>query len=79
LRDLSQVEEAFHKFENIRRERVEKVVAYSRKIGQTKTVSNPVALWFRDLMMPVFLKLFANSESHAWLFAHREDWDQKVG
>ncbi len=43
LRDIPDTEDAFAAYERLRRERVEKVVAYSRRIGQSKAISNPVA------------------------------------
>jgi FAD-dependent urate hydroxylase len=43
LRDIPDTEGAFAAYERLRRECVEKVVAYSRRIGQSKAVNNPVA------------------------------------
>ena len=78
LRDIPNTESAFAAYEGLRRERVEKVVAYSRRIGQSKAISNPVARWLRDQIMPFALKRFANSESHAWLYTYHVDWDEEV-
>jgi FAD-dependent urate hydroxylase len=78
LRDIPDTEGAFAAYERLRRERVEKVVAYSRRIGQSKAISNPVIRWLRDQIMPFALKRFANSESHAWLYTYHVDWDEKV-
>jgi FAD-dependent urate hydroxylase len=78
LRDISDTEGAFAAYERLRRERVEKVVAYSRRIGQSKAISNPVARWLRDQIMPFALKHFANPDSHAWLYTYHVDWDEKV-
>jgi 2-polyprenyl-6-methoxyphenol hydroxylase-like FAD-dependent oxidoreductase len=78
LRDIPDTERAFAAYETLRRERVEKVVAYSRRIGQSKTISNPVARWLRDQIMPFALKHFANADSHAWLYTYHVDWDEKV-
>ncbi len=78
LRDIPDIERAFAAYERLRRERVEKVVAYSRRIGQSKAISNPVARWVRDQIMPFALKRFANSESHAWLYTYHVDWDEEV-
>ena len=41
-------------------------------------IAGPVGRWFRDLMMPVALKLFASSEAHAWLNAHHIDWNERI-
>jgi FAD-dependent urate hydroxylase len=57
---------------------MEKLVAYSRRIGQSKAVSNPVARWLRDQIMPFVLKHLANPDSHAWLYTNHVDWDEKV-
>jgi 2-polyprenyl-6-methoxyphenol hydroxylase-like FAD-dependent oxidoreductase len=78
LRDLPDTGAAFRAFEAARRARTERVVAYSRRIGNTKVTGNPVALRIRDLVMPVALKLFANPGAHAWLFDHHIDWDEKA-
>jgi FAD-dependent urate hydroxylase len=78
LRDISDTEGAFATYERLRRERVEKVVAYSRRIGQSKAISNPVARWLRDQVMPFALKRFASSDSHAWLYTYHVDLDEEV-
>ena len=77
LRDCSSVSAAFGAYERERRARVQRVVAYSARVGSTK-IAGPVARWFRDLMMPVALKLFASSEAHAWLNAHHIDWNERI-
>jgi 2-polyprenyl-6-methoxyphenol hydroxylase-like FAD-dependent oxidoreductase len=60
LGDIPQVDGAFAAYERLRRERAEKVVAYSHRIGRPKTISNPVGVWIRDLVLPFALKRFAN-------------------
>jgi FAD-dependent urate hydroxylase len=78
LRDLPDTEQALAAYERLRRERAEKVVAYSHRIGRSKTISNPVGLWVRDLVLPFALKRFANPKAHAWIYTHHVDWDDKV-
>ena len=78
LRDLPDAEQALVAYERLRRERAEKVVAYSHRIGQSKTISNPVGVWIRDLVLPLALKRFANPKAHAWIYTHHVDWDDKV-
>jgi FAD-dependent urate hydroxylase len=73
LRDQPSFDIAFTEFERLRRERVEKVVAYSRKLSNSKT-AGPVARVFRDLMMPLVLKLFASKQAHAWMYTYHIDW-----
>jgi FAD-dependent urate hydroxylase len=78
LRDIPQVDGAFAAYERLRRERAEKVVAYSRRLGQSKTISNPIGIRIRDLVMPFALKRFANPRAHAWIYTYHVDWDDKV-
>ncbi len=78
LRDAPDTATAFTTYERLRRPRVEKVVAYSRTLSDSKT-AGPVARVLRDLMMPVALRFFANPRAHAWMYDHHIDWDQPVG
>jgi 2-polyprenyl-6-methoxyphenol hydroxylase-like FAD-dependent oxidoreductase len=78
LRDAPDLPSAFAAYERLRRERVEKVVAYARKRGNNKT-AGPVARVFRDLTLPVVLKHFASGKAHEWMYRYHIDWDEKVG
>jgi 2-polyprenyl-6-methoxyphenol hydroxylase-like FAD-dependent oxidoreductase len=77
IRDCGSLEQAFRQFELLRRARVEKVVRYSRSIGQRKHATNPVQVFFRDLMLPFFLKQ-AGRQSNAWLYDYRVDWRERL-
>jgi 2-polyprenyl-6-methoxyphenol hydroxylase-like FAD-dependent oxidoreductase len=77
LRDCDDVSPAFATYERLRRPRVERVVAYSARLGQSKT-AGPVGRWIRDLVMPLALRLFANPSAHAWLYAYHIDWSERV-
>ena len=77
VRDCEREEEAFAKFQALRRERVERIVRYSRSIGQRKHATGPVQVFFRDLMLPFFLKS-ANKHSNEWMYDYRIDWNEKV-
>jgi FAD-dependent urate hydroxylase len=76
LRDAPDAPTAFTTYEHLRRPRVEKVVAYSKTLSNSKT-AGPVGRVFRDLMMPVALRLFANPKSHAWMYEHHIDWNHR--
>jgi FAD-dependent urate hydroxylase len=52
LRDFPDMERAVAAYERLRRQRAEKIVAYSHRIGRSKTTSNPLGVWIRDLVMP---------------------------
>jgi hypothetical protein len=44
----------------------------------TLALSNPLARWLRDQLLPVALKRFANAGAHAWLYRYHVDWDEPV-
>jgi 2-polyprenyl-6-methoxyphenol hydroxylase-like FAD-dependent oxidoreductase len=77
VRDCENTEQAFSRFQQSRRERVERIVKYSRSIGQRKHATHPVQVFFRDLMLPFFLKS-ANKRSHDWMYDYRIEWNIKV-
>jgi 2-polyprenyl-6-methoxyphenol hydroxylase-like FAD-dependent oxidoreductase len=62
---------AFAEYERLRRDRVEKVVAYGRRSGQTKT-AGPVGAKIRDAMMPSLMRLlYRKGNPQAWILDHR--------
>jgi 2-polyprenyl-6-methoxyphenol hydroxylase-like FAD-dependent oxidoreductase len=73
LRDTEDATRAFRTYEVLRRERVERVVAYSRRTGSTK-IAGPVGRVLRDALMPLALKLYSSSSAHAWLYQHHIEW-----
>src|SRR5262249_61769922 len=76
LRAPPAVDGGFAAYERLRRQRAEKIVAYSHRIGRSKTISNPLGVWIRDLVMPFALKRFASPSAHAWIYTHHIDWDE---
>lgn len=80
LRDLDDTHRAFAAYERLRRERVERVVAYGAKFSASKA-AGLVARVLRDLMLPRILKRQTRSgraDSMEWLFNYRIAWDEKV-
>lgn len=77
LRDRTDPEAAFTAYRRLRRERVDRVLAYAARINRDKA-AGPVARVFRDAMMPFFLKRFAKPGSTAWMHGHHIDVDQPV-
>jgi FAD-dependent urate hydroxylase len=79
LRDLPDIEQAFAAYEQLRRERVEHIVAQGARSSSGKA-AGPIARVLRDLMLPVILKRAARSgeRSLAWVHNYHIDWDEKV-
>ncbi|SEK42570.1 FAD-dependent oxidoreductase [Nonomuraea pusilla] len=69
LRDEPGHQQAFARYEAERRGRAERVVAYSRRISNSKA-PGPVGRVFRDLVMPAFLRRAADQKSLGWLYRH---------
>ncbi|NMN38097.1 FAD-dependent oxidoreductase [Pedobacter sp. SG918] len=55
LTSYNDYETAFQMFQSERQPRVEKVIKSARKVGDTKTKTNPIAAWFRDRLIGFFI------------------------
>jgi 2-polyprenyl-6-methoxyphenol hydroxylase-like FAD-dependent oxidoreductase len=73
LRDFPGTREAFAAFENLRRARVERVVAHGKRSGDGKS-PGPVGALIRDLMMPMILRQVEKKNALSWMFDYRIDW-----
>jgi 2-polyprenyl-6-methoxyphenol hydroxylase-like FAD-dependent oxidoreductase len=71
LRSRADIAAALTDYEHLRRARVEKVVAYGRRSGSTKT-AGPVGAAVRDTLMPLVMRmLHRKGDPQAWIFEHR--------
>jgi FAD-dependent urate hydroxylase len=77
LRDCGSPQEAFGLFEQLRRERVAKVVALGAKTASSKT-AGPVGALLRDTFLRLGFRFFVKPESAAWLLRQHIDWDDPV-
>jgi 2-polyprenyl-6-methoxyphenol hydroxylase-like FAD-dependent oxidoreductase len=77
LRDLPH-EHAFAAYEQLRRARVEKIIAAAARTNSNKA-AGPVARVLRDLFLPTAMKLLAKPEKMAWQYGYRIDWETPVG
>jgi 2-polyprenyl-6-methoxyphenol hydroxylase-like FAD-dependent oxidoreductase len=75
LRDLP-YERAFAAYEQLRRDRVERIIKMAERTNSDKA-AGPVARVLRDLVMPVAMKL-ARPEKWTWQFDHRIEWSAPV-
>lgn len=72
LRDAESPERALSRFEGERRARVEAIVAQSRRNSSHKAPESALALWARDKLLPLFLKLAQRAQREA--YGHRLSW-----
>jgi FAD-dependent urate hydroxylase len=80
LRDVPDVSQTLAVYERLRRERVERIVAWGSKMNNTKK-TGPVGRVLRDLTLPLILKMVGGSASQnrmAWMFHHHIDWEEPV-
>jgi 2-polyprenyl-6-methoxyphenol hydroxylase-like FAD-dependent oxidoreductase len=78
LRDLATPQQAFARYERLRRARVERLIAGSAKVNNDKA-AGPVARVMRDLMFPLAMRTFYRPEKmFGWLHRFRIDWDTPV-
>lgn len=75
LRDVSDVPAAFYTFEQRRRPRVDRIFREARRQSNRKA-PGPVAAWFRDRLLPLFIRFGAAAQNEAYAF--RIDWEQRA-
>jgi len=65
---------AFQAFQSERQPRVEKVIKSARKVGDTKTKTNPVAAWFRDRLIGFFIgkQIQQLDWIYGWTYSHKK-------
>jgi 2-polyprenyl-6-methoxyphenol hydroxylase-like FAD-dependent oxidoreductase len=73
LRDLPSVPEAFARYQQIRKERVEYVVQETRRTGNQKTPPGLFGRTIRDLVLPIFLR--KGVDTAAGIHRLHIDWD----
>jgi 2-polyprenyl-6-methoxyphenol hydroxylase-like FAD-dependent oxidoreductase len=76
LGDLPDVSSAFAVFEQLRRPRVERVVAWATRMNRNK-MPGPIARVFRDAVLPVILRRLAR-QSQSWLFDYHIQWEERI-
>lgn len=77
LRDVPDVERALARYVELRRVRVERVVAAGAR-GSALKVAGPVRRVVRDVTMPLVLKQIATRLRQDWMYAYHIDWDEPV-
>jgi 2-polyprenyl-6-methoxyphenol hydroxylase-like FAD-dependent oxidoreductase len=75
LRDIPELEQAFTAYEQLRRERTHKIYEVGERGDSGKFLTSPLQQRYRDLVTPIFLKLFANPKASDWIYSYKVDWD----
>jgi 2-polyprenyl-6-methoxyphenol hydroxylase-like FAD-dependent oxidoreductase len=77
LRDQPDIGQALAAYQQLRRPRVERIVAQAARTSSTKT-PGPVGRRLRDLTLPVVFGLLVTDRSLAWRYDHHIDWDTPI-
>jgi FAD-dependent urate hydroxylase len=74
LRDVADPQEAFARYEALRRARVERIIKQAARFNRSKA-AGPVARVFRDALLPIILKATTNSKRLNEAYAYHIDWN----
>jgi 2-polyprenyl-6-methoxyphenol hydroxylase-like FAD-dependent oxidoreductase len=77
LRDLPSIPDALAAYEQERRARVEKIVAYGAR-GSSAKVPGRVGRVIRDAFLRLVFRFLVTERSMAWQFGHRVEWDRRL-
>jgi FAD-dependent urate hydroxylase len=77
LRDLPDLPRALAAYEQLRRRRVERIVAQGARSSSSKT-PGPVGRVARDLLLPLVFRFLVTDRSLAWMYNHHIDWDTPI-
>jgi FAD-dependent urate hydroxylase len=77
LRDLPTPQAAFARFDAVRRPRVERIIKWAARINNSKA-AGPIGSALRDAMLPVILKITADSKANKQVFDYHIDWDAPI-
>lgn len=59
---------AFSRFQQLRSDRVAQIIAQARKVGKSKSRPNPVAVFFRDIMVKHFISM--EQKKMHWIYEY---------
>lgn len=75
-RSDSSSEEVFKKFEDMRRDRVEKIVIAGRRQKSSKTAVSTIGMWIRNVFISVAFRLMSTEGFVGKAWRYRVDWDE---
>ncbi|MFE5796139.1 FAD-dependent oxidoreductase [Streptomyces sp. NPDC056503] len=82
LRDIPDIPAALQRYEELRRERVERVVSFGKQCGRALETGGTLMRMGRDVFARIAYSERGSQKAHEemkWLYEHRIDWDTPVG
>jgi len=72
IHEKAVLSDAFETFQQLRQPRVEKLIQTARKVGDNKSNPNPIATFFRDLLLKHFIK--KEMRKMDWIYGYKVVW-----
>ena len=76
MRDVADIQKAFAKYQQLRKERVERMIALARRSGGMFTTTNPAGKWIRNIMISAMMKRWSTKMYD--VYGYNIDWDEKI-
>ena len=76
LRDIPDIQHAFVRYQQLRKDRVEKMIAMARRSGGMFTTTNPIAKIVRNVISPFMIKF--STKGFDEIYGYTIDWDEKI-
>ena len=78
LRDISDYEQSFSKFESLRKERVERIVKEAQKSGKIFLRSGILGKMVARIFLKIGLRESTFKKGQNWIFSYKVDWNEKI-
>lgn len=76
LRDIPDIQDAFVRYQQLRKSRVEKMIAMGRRTGKMFTMTNPLGKVTRNTMLSLMLK--RGTKQFDDMYGYKINWDEKI-
>ena len=76
IRDISDIKEAFVTYQQLRKDRVERMIALARRSGGMFTTTNPMRKWIRNTVISVMMKQWSTKMDD--VYGYKIDWNEKI-
>ncbi len=77
LRDAPSPQQAFTRFQALRRPRAERIIKQAARVNSSKTAT-PLTRILRDATLPAIMKIAANSKQATAAYRYHIDWDSPI-
>ena len=78
IRDIPSLENAFEKFEELRKPRAERIVKEAQNTGKFVLTKNPIKRRFSNILLSLTLRESAVKKRQNWIFSYTIDWNKKI-